>query len=270
MKHALIAAIGSASIALSADAGLAGLVAFSRNMGSRTVVDVFVAVTNPNDRFLAVQGAASDGTFLQRPDMAGKTWRPDVEGMGSTRNTADDSFMTAGTLQGGLVAGNHHASTTTEREDNFDSAAADWWVATQSSSPANRLPMDPETGLGAAAWLSSDPSSVDNRTELMSRWAGRFARTDSRRVEGGTGPAVPAASNGFGYGVWVSHLVLAARNQQIGIDFSFRATAAVIDAATGQVTQAEFEFPAAPVPTPGACALLGAAAIMGGSRRRSI
>jgi hypothetical protein len=266
MKHAFIVALGSASIVASADAGLAGLVAFSRNMGSRTVIDVFVAVTNPNDRFLAVEGAASSATFLQRAGMSSKTWRPDVEGMGSTRNTADDSFMTAGTLQGGLVAGNHHASATTERQQSFSSSAADWWVATQSSSPAVTLPMDPETGLGSAAWLSNDPLSVDNRPELMSRWAGRFGRTDSRRV--GAGPAVPAASNGFGYGIWVSHLVLGSRNQRIGIDFSFRATALVMDASSGQVTQAEYEFPAAPVPTPGACALLGAAAVTGGTKRR--
>lgn len=268
MKHAFIVALGSASIAASADAGLAGLVAFSRNMGSSTVIDVFVAVTNPNDRFLAVEGATSNGTFLQRPGMSSKTWRPDVEGMGSTRNTADDSFMTAGTLQGGLVAGNHLASATTERQENLNSAAADWWVATQASSPAVSLPTDPGTGLGYAAWTSSDPLSVDNRTELMSRWAGRFDRTDSRRVDVGAGPAVPAASNGFGYGIWVSHLVLGSRNQRIGIDFSFRATALVMDASSGQVTQAEYEFPAAPVPTPGACALLGAAAVTGGTKRR--
>ena len=42
----------------------------------------------------------------------------------------------------------------------------------------------------------------------------------------------------------------------------------VMDASSGQVTQAEYEFPAAPVPTPGACALLGAAAVMGGTKRR--
>lgn len=268
MKHALIAAVGSASIVVSADAGLAGLVAFSRNMGSNTVIDVFVAVTASDDRFLAVRAATSDATFLQRPGMASKTWRPDLEGAGSTRNTADDSFMTAGTLQGGLVGGQHYASITTERQDSFDSAAADWWVATPASAPSVTLPMDPETGLGAVAWLTSNPLSADNAPELMSRWAGRFARTDSRRVGSFAGPAVPAASNGFGFGVWVSHLVLEGRNKRIGVDFAFRATAAVRDTATGQVTEAAFEFPGTPVPSPGACALLGAAAATGGVRRR--
>ena len=52
MKTALFVATAAASLVASADAGFSGFVAYSRNVGANTVIDVFAAVTNASDKFL--------------------------------------------------------------------------------------------------------------------------------------------------------------------------------------------------------------------------
>ena len=250
MKHALIAVVGSASIVAGADAGFAGFVAYSRNVGANTVIDVFAAVTNASDKFLNVYDTVSNGVFVQRAGLATKTWKPDVAGFTSTRNTSDDSFMTAGTFSGGAYAGEFYASSNSNADPNFTGTS---WSATPASPAATTIP-------NLAGWYTGDPTSVDNTAELMSSWAGNFTRTNSVLVSAAGGYNAPANSNAATYGIWVSHLVVAGNNKLIGIDFTFAANASIKEAG-GATTQARYS-----IPTPGAIALLGLAGLS--SRRR--
>jgi len=61
MHTALFAAAASAVVVSAAEAGFAGFVAYSRNVGSYTVIDVFASVTNASDKFLNVYNVESDG-----------------------------------------------------------------------------------------------------------------------------------------------------------------------------------------------------------------
>ena len=256
MKIGFIAIAGAASLVASADAGLAGFVAYSRNVGANTVIDVFAAVTNASDKFLNVYDLTSNGTFVQKAGLATKTWKPDVSGFTSTRNTADDSFMTSGTFSGGSYGGEYYASSNTVADPNFTGTS---WSATPASPAATAIP-------NLAGWYTGDPTSVDNNAELMSAWAGSFARTDSALVSASGGYAAPASSVGATRGIWISHLVVAGQNKQIGVDFTFAAFASIKDGVSGATTQAKFQFTNPPVPAPGAIALLGVAGLL--SRRR--
>ena len=185
--------------------------------------------------------------YVQKAGLATKTWKPDAAGFTSTRNTSDDSFMTAGTFSGGAYGGEYYASSNTNGDPNFTGTS---WNATPASAAATTIP-------ALAGWYTGDPTSVDNNAELLSSWisisqAGSFIRTN------GTGAA--AAS----YGIWVSHLVLAGNNKVIGTNFTWGAFASVKDGVTGATTQAGSSFTA--IPAPGALALLGVAGIA--SRRR--
>ncbi|MCX5639564.1 MAG: hypothetical protein NT059_01955, partial [Planctomycetota bacterium] len=109
MKTCLIAIVGTASIVASADAGFLGFVASVRTVGANTVIDIFAGVDNASDKFLNVYNAnistSLTGGFVQKAGLATKTWKPDTAGFTSTRNTNDDSFMTAGTFSGGAYGG---------------------------------------------------------------------------------------------------------------------------------------------------------------------
>jgi MYXO-CTERM domain-containing protein len=253
MKHALIAVVGSASIVAGADAGFAGFVAYSRNVGANTVIDVFAAVTNASDKFLNVYDTVSNGTFVQKTGLATKTWKPDVAGFSSTRNVSDDSFMTAGTFSGGAYGGEYYASGNSNADPNFTGTS---WNATPASAAATTIPTN-------AGWYTGDPTSVDNGAELMSTWASSVGATrrDSNLVSTTAPWAAPATSSGATYGIWISHLVVAGNNKVIGVDFTFAASASIKDGATGATTQARYNIPA-----PGALALLGIAGFA--SRRR--
>ena len=251
MKHALIAVVGSASIVAGADAGFAGFVAYSRNVGANTVIDVFAAVTNASDKFLNVFDTVSNGTFVQKAGLASKTWKPDAAGFTSTRAVSDDSFMTAGTFSGGAYGGDYYASGNTNGDPNFLPSTP--WSPTPASAAATTIP-------NLAGWYTGDPTSVDNGAELMSSWAGNFTRTNSVLVSSAGGYNAPANSNAATYGIWVSHLVVAGNNKLIGIDFTFAANASIKEAG-GATTQARYS-----IPTPGAIALLGLAGLS--SRRR--
>jgi len=252
MKTCFIAIAGAASLVASADAGLAGFVAYSRNVGANTVIDVFAAVTNASDRFLNVYDTVSNGSFVQKAGLATKTWKPDVAGFTSTRNTSDDSFMTAGTFSGGPYGGEYYASSNTNADPNFTGSS---WNATPASAAAATIPNN-------AGWYTGDPTSVDNGSELMSVWGGGFARTNSVLVSAAGGYAAPANSNAATYGIWMAHLVLVGNNKVIGVDFTFKASASIKDGANSATTQATYQF----VPAPGVLAVLGLAGFV--SRRR--
>jgi hypothetical protein len=254
MKTCFIAIAGAASLVASADAGLAGFVAYSRNVGANTVVDVFAAVTNASDKFLNVYDTVSNGTFVQKAGLATKTWKPDVAGFTSTRNTSDDSFMTAGTFSGGAYGGEYYASSNTNGDPNFTGTS---WNATPASAAATAIPNN-------AGWYTGDPTSVDNNAELMSSWAGGFTRANSALVSAAGGYQAPANSNAATYGIWCAHLVIAGNNKVIGTDFTFKASASVKDGVSGATTQATYQFSA--IPAPGAIALMGIAGFA--SRRR--
>jgi MYXO-CTERM domain-containing protein len=85
-------------------------------------------------------------------------------------------------------------------------------------------------------------------------------------VSAAGGYAAPANSLGTTYGIWVSHLVVNGINKQIGVDFTFAASASIKDGVTGATTQARYQFTNPPVPAPGAIALLGVAGLL--TRRR--
>ncbi len=245
MKIGFIAIAGAASLVASADAGLAGFVAYSRNVGANTVIDVFAAVTNASDKFLNVYDVQSNGIYVQKNTSSTKTWKPDAL---QTRSVTDDSFMTAGTGAGG------YASSLTGGDPNFTGAS---WNGTPSSLPAETIPTN-------AGWFTNDPFSADNAAELMSSWAGGYNRTDSFFVASRAGYAAPGNSGGATYGIWCAHLVVTNMNRQIGYNFSFRASASIKDGVNGAVTQATYEF----VPAPGALGLLAVAGIAGARRRR--
>ncbi len=237
MKTVLFVASAAAAVAASADAGFLGFVASARNVGGNTVIDIFAGVSNASDKFLNVYNTSSNGVFVQKAGLANKTWKPDAAGFTSTRNTADDSFMTAGTFSGGAYGGEFYASTNTVGDPNFTGTS---WNATPASAAATSIP-------ALAGWYTGDPTSVDNNSESL---AGLVGRVD------GTGAS--AATRG----IWVAHLVVAGINKVIGVDFTFGAFASIKDGANGSVSQAQSSF----VPAPGAIALLGVAGFA--SRRR--
>jgi MYXO-CTERM domain-containing protein len=240
MKIGFIAVVGAAAVVASADAGFLGFVASARNVGANTVIDIFAGVSNASDKFLNVYDLTSNGTFVQKAGLASKTWKPDAAGFTSTRNTSDDSFMTAGTFSGGAYGGEYYASTNSNGDPNF--LVNNSWGGTPASAAATTIP-------ALAGWYTGDPTSVDNSAESLAGLVGRV---------NGSG----AASANFG--IWVSHLVLAGNNKVIGIDFTFGAFASIKDGVTGQTTQGSSNF--TPVPAPGALALLGVAGFA--SRRR--
>ena len=158
MKTALFVATAAASVVASADAGFAGFVAFSRNVGANPVIDVFAAVDNAGDKFLNVYNTSSNGVFVQKAGLASKTWKPDAANFTSTRNVSDDSFMTAGTYSGGAYGGEYYASGNTNGDPNFTGNS---WIASPASLAATTIPT-------LAGWYTGDPPSVDNNAELLS------------------------------------------------------------------------------------------------------
>jgi len=239
MKIAIVGMIGAASLVASADAGFLGFVASARNVGANTVIDIFAGVSNASDKFLNVYDLTSNGVYVQKAGLATKTWKPDAAGFTSTRNTADDSFMTAGTFSGGAYGGEYYASTNTNGDPNFTGTS---WNATPASALATSIP-------ALAGWYTGDPTSVDNNAESLAGLVGR--------VNG-------SGASSANFGVWVAHLVVAGNNKVIGTDFTFGAFASIKDGVTGQTSQSGSSFAA--VPAPGALALLGVAGLA--SRRR--
>jgi MYXO-CTERM domain-containing protein len=238
MKTVLFVAAAASAVVASADAGFLGFVASSRTVGAVTVIDIFAGVQNANDKFLNVYNTTSNGVFVQKAGLANKTWKPDAAGFTSTRNTLDDSFMTAGTFSGGAYGGEYYASTNTNGDPNFTGTS---WNATPASPAATTIP-------ALAGWYTGDPTSVDNNAESLAGLVGRVNGTNAA---------------GANFGIWCAHLVLTG-NQVIGTDFTFSAFASIKDGVSGAVSQASSSFP---VPAPGAIALLGLAGFSARRRR---
>jgi MYXO-CTERM domain-containing protein len=236
MKTVAIAIVGTASLVASADAGFLGFVASVRNVGGNTIVDVFAGVSNASDKFLNVYNTVSDTVFVQKAGLATKTWKPDSAGFTSTRNTLDDSFMTAGTFSGGQYGGEYYASSNTNGDPNFTGSS---WNATPASPAATTIP-------SLAGWYTGDPTSVDNVTESLLGMIGR------QNLSGGD-----TATRG----IWVAHFVVAGNNAVI----NFSAFASIKDGVSGAVSQSQSSG-GFNVPAPGALALLGLAGFA--SRRR--
>jgi MYXO-CTERM domain-containing protein len=238
MKTVLFVAAAASAVVASADAGFLGFVASSRTVGAVTVIDIFAGVQNANDKFLNVYNTTSNGVFVQKAGLATKTWKPDAAGFTSTRNTLDDSFMTAGTFSGGSYGGEYYASTNTNGDPNFTGTS---WNATPASPAATTIP-------ALAGWYTGDPTSVDNNAESLAGLVNRVNGTNAA---------------GANFGIWCAHLVLTG-NQVIGTDFTFSAFASIKDGVSGAVSQASSSFP---VPAPGAIALLGLAGLSARRRR---
>ena len=252
MKTCLIAIVGTASIVASADAGFLGFVASVRTVGANTVIDIFAGVSNESDKFLNVYNANISttlaGGFVQKAGLATKTWKPDTAGFTSTRNTLDDSFMTAGTFSGGQYGGEYYASSQTNGDPNFTGSS---WNATPASPAATTVPAN-------AGWYTGDPTSVDNRAESLAGMIGRV-NTGATAASGNTlGSAGTANAN---FGIWCGHIVVAG-NGIMGTNLLWSASISIKDGVTGATDQRISSF----VPAPGALALVGLAGFA--SRRR--
>jgi len=253
---AAIAIVGTASIVASADAGFLGFVASVRTVGANTVIDIFAGVDNASDKFLNVYNAnistSLAGGFVQKAGLATKTWKPDTAGFTSTRNTSDDSFMTAGTFSGGAYGGEFYASSNTNGDPNFTGTS---WNATPASPAATTVPAN-------AGWYTGDPTSVDNRAESLAGMVGRI-NTGATAASGGTnGSLGTAAAN---YGIWCGHIVVVGTGT-LGTptgNILWSASMSIKDGITGATDQRISTFA---VPAPGALALVGLAGFA--SRRR--
>jgi MYXO-CTERM domain-containing protein len=260
MKTCLIAIVGTASIVASADAGFLGFVASVRTVGANTVIDIFAGVDNASDKFLNVYNSnistSLAGGFVQKAGLATKTWKPDTAGFTSTRNTLDDSFMTAGTFSGGAYGGEYYASSNTNGDPNFTGTS---WNATPASPAATTIP-------ALAGWYTGDPTSVDNRAESLAGMVGRI-NTGVTAASGGSNASLGSASANFG--IWCGHIVVTGTgtlsNGAVQGNILWSASASIKDGVTGATDQRISTFATA-VPTPGALALLGIAGFA--SRRR--
>lgn len=232
MKTCLTTGMIALALSHGASAGLTGFVAYSRNVGPNTVIDVFAAVTNPSDRFLNVYDTVSSGVFLQTPTLTGKAWRPEIPGLISRRDGSNDSFMTAGTYGGSSYGGEYFASQFTTADPNFTGTS---WNATPGSDPATVIP-------NLAGWYIGNPTVVDMQAEEMSAWAGPYARTNSTLISATGGYSAPSNSNAAAYGIWCAHLVVEGNDRQIGFDFSFQAWASIRDVVNASTTQAKYQF----------------------------
>jgi hypothetical protein len=254
MKTCLIAIVGTASIVASADAGFLGFVASVRTVGANTVIDIFAGVDNASDKFLNVYNANISttlaGGFVQKAGLATKTWKPDYAGFSSTRNTTDDSFMTAGTFSGGAYGGEFYASSNTNGDPNFTGTS---WNATPASPAATTVPVN-------AGWYTGDPTSVDNRAESLAGMIGRV-NSGSTAASGNTAGSVGSANANFG--IWCGHIVVAGYSTIMGTNVLWSASISIKDGVTGVTDQ---RISGNWIPAPGALALLGIAGFA--SRRR--
>ena len=249
---AAIAIVGTASLVASADAGFLGFVASVRTVGANTVIDLYAGVDNASDKFLNVYNANISttlaGGFVQKAGLATKTWKPDTAGFTSTRNTSDDSFMTAGTFSGGAYGGEFYASSNTNGDPNFTGTS---WNATPASPAATTVPAN-------AGWYTGDPTSVDNRAESLAGLVGRI-NTGATAASGNTlGSAGTANAN---FGIWCGHIVVAGTGT-MATNVLWSASVSIKDGVTGVTDQRISSF----VPAPGALALVGLAGFA--SRRR--
>ena len=255
MKTVLFAAAAASAVVASADAGFLGFVASSRTVGAVTVIDIFAGVQNANDKFLNVYNTTSNGVVVQQAGLANKTWKPDAAGFTSTRNTLDDSFMTAGTFSGGAYGGEYYASTNTNGDPNFTGTS---WNATPASAAATTIPAN-------AGWYTGDPTSVDNNAQLLAPLSVGYTRFDTGATAASGNTAGSVGSAGAQYGIWCSHLVITGTLSDNLMTSLIAWSGSVSIKDVGGTTDQRISTFAA-VPAPGALALLGVAGFA--SRRR--
>jgi MYXO-CTERM domain-containing protein len=255
---AAIAIVGTASIVASADAGFLGFVASVRTVGANTVIDIFAGVDNASDKFLNVYNAnistSLAGGFVQKAGLATKTWKPDTAGFTSTRNTLDDSFMTAGTFSGGQYGGEYYASSNTNGDPNFTGTS---WNATPASPAATTVPAN-------AGWYTGDPTSVDNGAESLAGMIGRVNSGATAAVGAPGNPPYTAGSAGSAsanFGIWCGHIVVVG-NGIMGTNILWSASVSIKDGVTGATDQR-----ISAVPAPGVLALVGLAGFAARRRR---
>jgi hypothetical protein len=222
MKHSIfVAIVGTASIVAAAEAGFLGFVASVRTVGANTVIDIYAGVGNSSDKFLNVYNVNISttlaGGFVQKAGLATKTWKPDYAGFSSTRNTTDDSFMTAGTFSGGAYGGEYYASSNSSGDPNFTGTS---WSATPASPAATTVPAN-------AGWYTGDPSSVDNRAESLAGMIGRL-NAGATAASGNTAGSVGGAAANFG--IWCGHIVVAGTGT-LGTNVLWTATVSIRDIA---------------------------------------
>jgi len=244
MKTVFFVAAAASAVAASADAGLLGFAGFSRVIGSNRVIDVVAVVSNSNDRLLNVYnstitnnaGTAGASFFIQQAGTATRGWKPDAAS--STRNNGVDSFMTIGVEGGAPYYGQYYASGATGADGNFSTG----WTTLGNTVPA------------LAGWFISPPTLPDNVAESLANFSGDRSNSS-------------AGAAGGSFGIWCAHLVMS----NSATVCNFNVTAAVKDGVSGQNSvgsSTQFNL-LAPVPAPGAVALVGLAGLAAGRRRRA-
>ena len=105
MKNSIVTVLGAAALATSAHASFDGFTAIARAVNGNTIVDVFAVTSSANHKLYNVYDAqistTAIGGFYQAAGVASKTWKPDLTGFTSTRESID-SFMTIGASRYGL------------------------------------------------------------------------------------------------------------------------------------------------------------------------
>ena len=207
IKSFAFGVVAASSLAAAAHAEFLGFVAFVRQSGPNTVIDVFAGVTNPNDRVLncynrSISTSLSAG-FVHVPGPTTRAWKPDLET--NTRASSVDSFMTMGVQGGAPESGQFYASATTGADGNF----TNWSSGDATTVPAN------------AGWFGSPPTLPDNRAEPLVGIIG------TRQNLGNNASAQ--------YGVWCAHLVVANTDPTFTVNFGGQVT--VRDGVTGAVLQ---------------------------------
>lgn len=244
MRFVVVAALGTVSIAASADAGFLGVSAFYRTASNgNQVVDLVAVVDNSSDRLLSVQsssfsnnaGAGGATSFIQLAGLSTRGWKPDAAT--SVRSNGVDSFMTIGVQGGAPYYGEYYASGSTQADANFTSG----WTTTGNTVPAN------------AGWFINPPATLPaNLSESLANFTGT-------RVDSGAAAAVGTR------GVWLGHFVMGGSTSSFIVSLSATVRDGVTSTtANGSVSNFEVF---APVPAPGALALLGLSGLVGRRRR---
>ena len=255
MKTLSCAIIGAASIVASSEAGFRGFVAYAKQSGAYTFVDLFCAVDNASDKFLNIYNTASNGSFFQATGLANKTWKPDAANFNSTRDSID-SFMTAGTYSGAAYGGAYYASGNSNADPNFTGTS---WNATPASAAAATIP-------ALAGWYTGDPTSVDNKAIALATIATDFGgtRVNSGATASGNGGSATVGSANSLYGIWCSHLCFANTTVSAAMaGLQWDACASIKDGANGSTSQGHSWN----LPAPSALALLTLSGVPARRRR---
>ena len=207
-KKNITGVVAASLLATAAHAEFLGFVAFVRQSGPNTVIDVFAGVRNSNDRLLNCYNRSISTSlpagFVQLSGAATRGWKPDAAT--STRGSSNDSFMTVGSEGGASSSGEFYASSSTGADGNF----SNWSTTGAETVPPN------------AGWYISPPTLPDNVAEPL---------------VGMVGTRVNLGNNANAeHGVWCAHLVLANNAPTFNVNFGGQVT--LRDGVTGATLQA--------------------------------